>query len=91
MSETVVPVNEAAGDFLLLLERVESPREPATLVRDGQPVARLIPLARPAATCTELAERWRTIPKLPPEDGQAFADDIERVRANLPPLKPAWD
>jgi len=29
--------------------------------------------------------------KLPPDEATAFADDVEHARANLPPLKPAWD
>jgi antitoxin (DNA-binding transcriptional repressor) of toxin-antitoxin stability system len=91
VSETVIPVAEAARDFLRLLEWVETRREPATLVRDGQPVARIVPLPRPAATCDELAERWDTIPSLPPEEGESFATDLEQARANLPSLKAAWD
>jgi hypothetical protein len=45
----------------------------------------------PALTCSELAARWASLEKLPPNDAAAFADDIERSRATLPPLKSAWD
>ena len=91
MSENAIPVAEAARDFLRLLERVESRREPATLLREGHPVARLIPLPAAATTCAELAERWEKMPKLPPGEAEAFAADLEHARASLPPLKPAWD
>ena len=43
-----------------------------------------------ALTCHELAERWVTMEKLPPDEAAALAHDIEESRANLPPLKPAW-
>ena len=45
----------------------------------------------PARTCGELAESWSGVNRLPADEASAFADDIERARANLPPLKPAWD
>ncbi len=91
MSENAIPVAEAAANFLRVLDLVESRRESATLMRDGRPVARLIPLPGPATTCAELAERWEKLDKLPPDEASAFAGDVEHARAQLPPLKPAWD
>lgn len=44
-----------------------------------------------ARTCSDLAERWSQLERLPSDEASAFADDIERARATLPPLKPAWD
>jgi hypothetical protein len=44
-----------------------------------------------ASTCGELAEKWNELEKLPPDEANSFAEDIERSRANLPPVKPAWD
>jgi hypothetical protein len=54
-----------------------------TLLDSGAP-----PVTR---TCAELAERWAGLEKLPLEEANAFADDIESARAKLPSLKPAWD
>jgi antitoxin (DNA-binding transcriptional repressor) of toxin-antitoxin stability system len=91
MSESAIPVAEAAKDFLGLLDWVERRREPAILMREGRPVATLSPLPGAALTCGELAERWPKLDKLSPEEANAFADDLERARASLPPLKPSWD
>jgi antitoxin (DNA-binding transcriptional repressor) of toxin-antitoxin stability system len=91
MSETAVPVAEAAKDFLRLLDWVERQHESAILVREGRPVATLSPLPSAALNCAELADRWPNLDKLPPDEARAFADDLEQARANLPPLKPAWD
>jgi hypothetical protein len=44
-----------------------------------------------ALTCGELADRWARLEKLPSEEANAFAGDIEKARANLPPLKASWD
>ena len=91
MSETAVSVAEAAKDFLGLLARVERERESAVLVREGKPVATLNPVPTAAMTCAELAERWPKLERLPPDEAKAFADDLEKDRAKLPPLRTAWD
>ena len=86
-----MPVAEAAKDFLRLLDWVETRHESAILVREGRPVAKLSPLPSAALNCAELAECWPKLDKLSPDEADAFADDLEHARANLPPLKPAWD
>lgn len=53
--------------------------------------ATLNPLASPAATCEQLAQRWPKLEKLSPEEASTFADDLEEAYSNLPPLRPAWD
>ena len=47
--------------------------------------------AKAALTCGELAGRWATLGKLPAEEANSFADDIEHAHAGLPPLKSKWD
>ena len=91
MGETAISVDEAAKDFLRVLGTVEQSGQPAVLLRDGKPVATLAPSPRTAQTCGELAERWLKLDRLPPDEAAAFADDIQRARADLPPFKPAWD
>ena len=91
MSETAISVAEAAKDFLKLLDLVENKGESAVLMRGGKAVATLNPVLGPAQTCAELADRVGSWAKVPPDEGNAFADDIEAARRNLPPLKSAWD
>ena len=91
MSETAIPVADAARDFLRVLDIVERKREPAVLVREGKAVATLNPVPEAANNCAELAERWMKLDRLAPEEGESFAADIERSRANLPAPKPGWD
>jgi antitoxin (DNA-binding transcriptional repressor) of toxin-antitoxin stability system len=91
MTELAISVAEAAKDFLRVLHLAESRGEPTTLVRDGKPVAKLVPLPQPASTCEELAARWEKLYKLPPDEAEAFAADLEHAHKVLPPLKPAWD
>jgi antitoxin (DNA-binding transcriptional repressor) of toxin-antitoxin stability system len=90
-SETAVPVAEAAEDFLKLLDRVERERKSAVIVREGKPVATLSPVPGPTLTSVELADRCERWSRLPPEEANSFADDLESARRNLPPLRSAWD
>ncbi len=91
MNETAIPVAEAAKEFLKLLELVERQREPAVLMREGRPVAILNPVPGPALSSTELADRWEKLDPLPPDEANAFAEDLEAAHRHLPPLKSAWD
>ncbi len=90
-SETTISVAEAAEDFLRVLDLVERKRQPAVLVREGKPVATLSPVPTAALTCAELAERWSGFARLSSDEAEAFADDLEKSRANLPPVRCAWD
>jgi len=59
MSETAVPVAEAAKYFLGVLDWVERQHEPAILVPEGRPVA--IPKSR--ALWTPLRQVWLVSPE----------------------------
>jgi len=87
MSQTAIPVTEAAKDFLRVIEEVERKRQPAVLTREGRPVATLNPVPSVARTCAELASRWREMDRLPADEASSFADDLELGRATLPPFK----
>ena len=91
MNETAIPVAEAAKDFLKLLDLVERKRESAILTREGKAVATLNPVPGPALTGAELADRWEKLDRLPADEANAFADDLEAARRHLPPLTSAWD
>jgi antitoxin (DNA-binding transcriptional repressor) of toxin-antitoxin stability system len=91
MSETTISVTEAAKDLLRVLAMIEERHEIAILVRNGQAVAKLTPILRPATTCEELAERWPELDRLPQDEAEAFAQDVESARARLLPLRSAWD
>jgi hypothetical protein len=69
------------------------PRGAETLPLNGHALLTLLDSGAPSPTrtCGELAERWSGLEKLPLDEANAFADDIEHARAHLPPLKSAWD
>lgn len=45
----------------------------------------------PAQTCRDLAKRWKSLERLPADEGVSFADDIEAARDKLPLLQSKWD
>jgi hypothetical protein len=69
------------------------PAGPELLPAKARALLTLLDFAAPSAarTCSDLAERWSKLERLPSDEASVFADDIERGRAALPPLKPAWD
>jgi hypothetical protein len=91
MKEIAIPVADAAKDFLKVLSLVEGNRDTAVLMREGKAVATLNPMPGISLTCAELAERWDGLPKIPVDEANAFADDLEGAHRDLPLPKPAWD
>ena len=94
MSSAIISVADATTDFSRVLAHVEESGESVVLVRDGQSVAQIIPLGRPnqpARNGHELAERWKTAPRLPSKEAEAFARDLEDIHRNQPLPKSLWD
>ncbi len=56
-----------------ILDRVEA-GEDVTVTRDGRPVARLVPLGRPAASAATLIARFRRLPRV---DGRRLREDVD--------------
>ncbi|MEQ9321503.1 MAG: hypothetical protein RIF41_20225 [Polyangiaceae bacterium] len=75
-----VTATEAVRNFSDLLNRIRYRGESFAIERNGQVVARITGVA-PATTARALVERLGT---LPADDD--FADDLERVQADQPPL-----
>jgi hypothetical protein len=69
------------------------PSGPDILPAKAHALLTLLDFVSPSAarTCSDLAERWPKLERLPSDEANTFADDIERARSTLPPLKPAWD
>jgi antitoxin (DNA-binding transcriptional repressor) of toxin-antitoxin stability system len=91
VKELAISVEDAARDFRQVLARIENEGEPTVVFRAGKPVARIVPFPPTATYCAELAARWENIERLPPEEAEVFARDIEDARKNLPLPKSRWD
>jgi prevent-host-death family protein len=87
----ILSVTEAARNFSDLVNRVFYRGESAILIRNGIPVARLVPPEPSTASAEELARRWETLPHLPPADADRLAEELDEARRNVPPAVPRWE
>jgi prevent-host-death family protein len=74
MTEQLISVTAAARGFSDLINRVRYRGESAVLIKNGAPVARVVPFtsAAPACTAADLAERLAAM-ELEPGDADWFA------------------
>lgn len=86
----MLSVTEAAGDFAEVVDRALYRDETTVLVKNGAPVAQVAPLAPNGISASELARRWALLPRLSPDDADAFARDVEAARAELPAPVDPW-
>jgi hypothetical protein len=63
------------------------------LPASGHGLLMLFPTGRgtPARSCAELAKWWPTRSRLSDAEAKDLADDIEKGRSELGPLKSQWD
>lgn len=72
-------VTEVARNFAEYVNRVAYRGERFTLMRGGKPVAELIPVAR-GIRIEDLPALFASLPRLTPDEAEAFALDIESGR-----------
>jgi prevent-host-death family protein len=89
--ERRISATEAARNFSDLLNRVFYRGESAVLIRNGVPVARLVPPEPATAPAEELARRWETLPHLTPAEADRLADELGEARRALPPAAARWE
>lgn len=90
--KTTHTLAEAARDLSRIVHRVWREGDTVVLVEDSRPVAEIVPVKR-AKTGAELATRaWARLPRLPLEEAESFARDVEEGRdaLNRPPVALPW-
>jgi len=86
--ESKITATELARNLGDVLGKVRYRREVFIVERNGEPIARLVPLAATAAaTLAEGLRAWRAASVHDP----AFADDLERVNAADRPPRNPWE
>ena len=81
MNERRITVTDAARGFSDLVNRIRYRGESAVLVKNGAPVARIVPFIEDAPSCTaaDLADRLAEL-ELPADDAERFADQLSGAR-----------
>ncbi len=90
--ETTLTVTEAARNFADVVNRAYYRHEATTLLKNGKPVARIVPAAAVMKTGKEIAARMAgKRPRLTSSEAEAFEADLREARAGMPEPVSQWD
>jgi antitoxin (DNA-binding transcriptional repressor) of toxin-antitoxin stability system len=85
MAESVT-ATEASRRFSNMLDRIRFGSESFDIVRNGEVVARIVPPERQRSSLANLVEALDAAGPM----GADFADDLEAVKHDQPPLDDPW-
>jgi prevent-host-death family protein len=89
MKKTSISVTDAARNFADCVNRVRYQNMTFVLMKNGTPVARLVPEEKRGCTGPELAEALRKV-DLSEDEAKAWHRDLVAARKILPPPKDRW-
>jgi prevent-host-death family protein len=89
MKKTDISVTEAARNFAHCINRVHYQNRSFVLVKNGKPLARLVPDAEKVCTGRELAEALAHV-ELSPAEAIAWSRDLGKARKTLKTPADKW-
>ena len=89
MTKTRISVTEAARNFADCVNRVRYQNMTFVLLKNGTPVARLVPDREKTCSGRDLAEALAGL-ELSPENAKAWRGDLQRARKMLKPPVYRW-
>lgn len=89
MKKMPISVTEAARNFADCVNRVRYQNVTYVLLKNGVPVARLVPDGEMTCTGRDLAEALTGL-ELSPENAKAWRKDLQRARKILKPPVDRW-
>ena len=89
MKKTVISVTEAARNFADCVNRVRYQNLTFVLLKNGTPVARLVPEQKKSCTVPVVAEALRKV-DLSESEARAWHRDLMAARKALKPPKDKW-
>ena len=89
MKQESISVTEAARNFADCVNRAHYQDVTFILLRNGEPIARIVPDGRKYRTGEELAKALAKV-DLSEKDARAWYKDLQRARKSLKPPKNKW-
>lgn len=89
MTKRVISVTEAARNFADCVNRVHYQNMTFVLLKNGSPVARLVPDSEKVCLGRDLAEALRGL-ELPTDEAIAWNRDLRKARKTLQPPVDRW-
>jgi antitoxin (DNA-binding transcriptional repressor) of toxin-antitoxin stability system len=91
MKNETLSATEASRNFSDLINKTLYMKQTTTLLRGGQPVAKVIPVAKEPVTGEELAKLWEGKPRISEENGEDWLNLINEIRSELKLPDSKWD
>jgi prevent-host-death family protein len=89
MKKTAITVTEAARNFSHCINRVHYQKRSFVLVKNGRPLARIVPESEKVCTGGELAEALAHV-ELPAAEALAWSKDLVKARKSLKNPEDKW-
>jgi hypothetical protein len=89
MTENVITVTEAARNFADCVNRSHYQNMTFLLLKNGVPVARLVPAGTPVCRGQDLAAALATV-ELSAKEARAWSEDLKAARKKLKPPTDRW-
>ncbi len=91
--DTTLTVTAAARNFAEVVNRAYYRQETTTLLKNGKPVARVVPVASALKTGKEIAARMAAAgrPRLTVKEAESFEADLRAARKKVPQPVSPWD
>jgi antitoxin (DNA-binding transcriptional repressor) of toxin-antitoxin stability system len=89
MTQAIISVTEAARNFADCVNRVHYQNVTFVLLKNGVPVARLVPDGEKVCTGRELADALSGV-ELPPDEARAWRRDMRAARKTLKAPTARW-
>ena len=89
MKETAITVTEAARNFSDCVSRAHYQNVTFLLLKNGKPIARLVPDREKVCYGRDLAKAWENI-KLSADEARAWRRDLRAGRRTLKPPVDKW-
>lgn len=89
MKETVISVTDAARNFADCVNRAHYQNMTFVLLKNGSPVARLVPDGEKVCTGSDLAQALAKV-ELPTEEAKAWQRDLRNARKSLKAPRDRW-
>jgi antitoxin (DNA-binding transcriptional repressor) of toxin-antitoxin stability system len=91
MKNETLSATEASRNFSDLINKTLYMKQTTTLLRGGQPVAKVIPVAKESVTGEELAKLWEGKPRISDENGEDWLNLTKEIRSELKLPESKWD
>ena len=91
MKNETLSATKASRNFSDLINKTLYMKQTTTLLRGGQPVAKVIPVTKESVTGEELAKLWEGKPRISDENGEDWLNLTNEIRSELKLPDSKWD